>query len=104
MVSEIQDSLREIYRFYQTDTSKYENCELMKLLKRVDFMFNTFVRENVFKVLYVTSAKRCQMVRFYKVVQSACFRHRRLVLCLRIPSLEHHADGQHESREKEAQQ
>jgi hypothetical protein len=50
LVSEIQDSLRETFRFYQTDQAKYKNSELQKLLKRIDFMFNTFVRENVFKV------------------------------------------------------
>lgn len=50
LVSEIQDQLRETYRFYQTDSQIYQDSELKKLLKRVDFMFNTYVRENVFKV------------------------------------------------------
>lgn len=55
LVSEIQDSLRETYHFYQTDSRIYKTSELKKLLKRIDYMFNTFVRENVFKVSLVIS-------------------------------------------------
>lgn len=53
LISEIQDSLRDTYRFYQTDLKVYKESELKKLLKRIDFMFNTYLRENVFKVINI---------------------------------------------------
>ncbi|KAL4494234.1 hypothetical protein ABPG73_018753, partial [Tetrahymena malaccensis] len=49
IISEIQDTLRDIYRFYQTESKLYFGSDLQRLLKRIDLMFNTFMRENVVK-------------------------------------------------------
>jgi dynein heavy chain len=49
IVSEIQDKLRDIYRFYQTETTLYQESELQRLLKRIDLMFNTYLRDNVLR-------------------------------------------------------
>ncbi len=49
LVSEIQDSLRETYKFYQTDQKVYLDSELKKLLKRIDFMISSYCRNTLFK-------------------------------------------------------
>ena len=35
----------------------YKDSELKKLLNRIDFMFNTYIRENVFKVFLKLKVK-----------------------------------------------
>ena len=47
VINEIQDRLRDIYRFYQTETNKYQDSELRRLLKLVGYYFNTFTREHI---------------------------------------------------------
>lgn len=47
IISEIQDTLRDIHRFYMTESKDYFDKELQHLLKRIDFMFNTYMRENI---------------------------------------------------------
>lgn len=47
IISEIQDTLRDIYRFYQTESKLYFGSELQRLLKRIDLMFNTYMRDNL---------------------------------------------------------
>ena len=49
LISEIQDTLRDIYRFYQTESKLYYDSELQRLLKRIDAMFNTYLRINIVK-------------------------------------------------------
>ena len=49
LISEIQGTLRDIYRFYQTDSKAYYDSEHQKLVRRIDSMFNTYLRENVVK-------------------------------------------------------
>lgn len=50
LVSEIQDSLRDTYKIYQTDQKVYQESELKKLLTRLDFMISTYCRNQIFKV------------------------------------------------------
>ena len=45
LVSEIQDTLRDTFKFYQTDQAKYHDSELKKLLTRIDYMISDFVRD-----------------------------------------------------------
>ena len=52
LISEIQDSLDKTYKFYQTDLQVYLDSELKKLLFRIDLIFNTYIREQIFKVVY----------------------------------------------------
>ena len=42
--------LKDTYRFYQTDTDLYQGTDLQRLIKRIDFMVNTFLRDQIFKV------------------------------------------------------
>ncbi|CAK93776.1 unnamed protein product (macronuclear) [Paramecium tetraurelia] len=49
IVGDIQDKLREKYRFYQTETEDYLDSDLQKLLIRIDYMFTNYIRENVVK-------------------------------------------------------
>lgn len=49
IVSEVQDTLRDIYRFYQTEAKLYVGTDLQKLIKRIDLMFNSFIRDNIVK-------------------------------------------------------
>jgi len=37
----------KIYKFYQTEQEEYFNGELKRVLKQIDLMFSTFVRENI---------------------------------------------------------
>ncbi|KAM3134228.1 hypothetical protein pb186bvf_013648 [Paramecium bursaria] len=45
---DIQDKLRD-FRFFQTETEKYYQSELQRLLMKIDYMFNSFLRENVLR-------------------------------------------------------
>ncbi|CAD8115295.1 unnamed protein product [Paramecium sonneborni] len=49
IVGNIQDKLKQKYRFYQTETDDYLDSELQKLLIRIDYMFSYYIRENVVK-------------------------------------------------------
>lgn len=49
VINDIQDRLRDVYRFYQTEISQYTNTELSRLLKLVDFQFNSYLREVIVK-------------------------------------------------------
>ena len=45
VISDIQDTLRDLYRFYQTDSKVYLDSELKRLLMRIDMQFNAQIRE-----------------------------------------------------------
>ena len=49
LISEIQDILRETYKFYQTEPKGYFDTELQRLLRKIDFIFNNHIREIVVK-------------------------------------------------------
>jgi dynein heavy chain len=48
--NDIQDTLHDKYRFYQTETKQYTDSSLQRLLRRFDFMFNVYLRTNVVKL------------------------------------------------------
>ena len=47
IISEVQDRLRNVYKFYQTEITKYQDSELQKLLTKIDYMFANFMCQNV---------------------------------------------------------
>ena len=66
LISEIQDSLDKTYKFYQTDLQVYLDSELKKLLFRIDLIFNTYIREQIFKVVYFWKGEYLQLVQLYQ--------------------------------------
>lgn len=69
LISEIQDSLDKTYKFYQTDLQVYFDSELKKLLTRIDLIFNTYIREQIFKVVYFKKGEYLQLVQLYQDLQ-----------------------------------
>ena len=47
IISEVQDRLRNVYKFYQTEITKYQDSELQTLLTKIDYMFANFMCQNV---------------------------------------------------------
>jgi hypothetical protein len=45
IISDIQDTLKERFKFYLTEKEEYEEMDLKRLLIKIDLMFNTFLRE-----------------------------------------------------------
>ncbi|EGR32288.1 hypothetical protein IMG5_089580 [Ichthyophthirius multifiliis] len=47
IISEIQDLLRQCFRFYVTDKNSYMESELNLFLKRINLIFNYHIQENI---------------------------------------------------------
>jgi len=47
VVGEVQDALRDVYKFYQTDLKEYRDSELSRMLTLFDLMFNSLMKKLV---------------------------------------------------------
>lgn len=50
LISDIQDNLSSNFNFYMTKESYLQDDKLLRIIKRFEFMFNSFIRNNIFLV------------------------------------------------------